>query len=113
MRRGLSKHIFSSIIDFTLSIFFFSRLFYIFADWRTEKFIFIDLFEKGNIFIFLKEFFITDNYSLSFAGGVIGFFIIFIWKTWRNPKDHPKYWDSIMPAFLIAASIGYIGTLLG
>ncbi len=113
IRRGISKHIFTSIIEFTLSIFFFSRIFYILADWRTEKFIFIDLFEGGNIFIFLKEFFITDNYSLSFAGGVIGFFLIFLWKTRRNPKDRPKYWDSIIPAFLIAGSIGYIGALLG
>jgi prolipoprotein diacylglyceryltransferase len=29
------------------------------------------------------------------------------------PKDRPKYWDSIIPAFLIAASVGYIGALLG
>lgn len=113
IRRGIPKHIFTSIIDFTLSIFFFSRIFYILSDWRTEKFIFIDLFEKGDILFFLKQFFITDNYSLSFAGGIIGFFVIFIWKTRRNPKDRPKYLDSILPAFLIAGSIGYLGTLLG
>lgn len=112
IRRGISKHIFSSIIDFTLSIFFFGRIFYIFSDWRTEKFIFMDLFETGDIFGFLKQFFITDNYSLSFAGGVIGFLIIFFWKTRQNKKDRLKYWDSVVPAFLIAASIGYIGTLL-
>lgn len=112
IRRGISKHIFSSIIDFTLSIFFFGRIFYIFSDWRTEKFIFMDLFETGDIFSFLKQFFITDNYSLTFAGGVIGFLVIFIWKTRNNPKDRPKYWDCIIPAFLLAASIGYIGTLL-
>lgn len=72
----------------------------------------MDLFETGNIFDFLKQFFITDNYSLSFAGGVIGFLIIFFWKTRNAPKDRLKYWDSVIPAFLIAASIGYIGTLL-
>lgn len=112
IRRGITKHIFSWIIDFTLSIFFFGRIFYIFSDWRTEKFIFMDLFETGNIFDFLKQFFITDNYSLSFAGGVIGFLVVFFWKTRNSPKERLKYWDSVIPAFLVAASIGYIGTLL-
>ncbi len=113
IRKGFSKHIFSAIIDFTLGIFFFGRIFYIISDWRTEKFLFIDLFESGDIFTFLKQFFITDNYSLSFAGGVIGFMILFFWKTRYFPKDRPKYWDSIIPAFLIAAIVWYIGTLLG
>jgi predicted negative regulator of RcsB-dependent stress response len=53
----------------------------------------------------LKEFFITDNYSITFAGGVIGFMVVFFWKTWNMAKDRPKYWDSIIPAFLIAASM--------
>ena len=61
----------------------------------------------------MKQFFITDNYSLSFAGGVVGFFIVFLYKTWDKERERPKYWDSIIPAFLIAASIGYIGALLG
>jgi len=113
LKRGISKHIFESIIYFTLSIFFFGRLFYILSDWRTEKFLFIDLFSTGDIFAFLKQFFITDNYSLSFAGGVIGFFLVFIYKTWDKAKDRLKYWDIILPAFLIAASIWYVGTLLG
>jgi prolipoprotein diacylglyceryltransferase len=112
IRRGFSKHIFTSIIDFTLSIFFFGRIFYIFSDWRTERFLFVDLFESGNIFSFLKDFFITDNYSLSFAGGVIGFLLVFLYKTWNTPKERPRYWDAIVPSFLIAASIGYIGALL-
>jgi prolipoprotein diacylglyceryltransferase len=94
-------------------MFFFGRIFYILSDWRTEKFLFVDLFSTGDIFAFLKQFFITDNYSLSFAGGVIGFLMVFFYKTWNKAKDRPKYWDSIVPAFLIAASIGYIATLLG
>jgi prolipoprotein diacylglyceryltransferase len=113
LRRGLPKHIFDSIIDFTLAIFFFGRMFYIVADWRTEKFLFVDLFSTGDIFAFLQQFFITDNYSLSFAGGVIGFLIVFLYKTWSKERERPKYWDSIVPAFLVAASIGYIGALLG
>ena len=64
------------------------------------------------IFSFLKDFFITDNYSLSFAGGVIGFLLVFLYKTWNTPKERPRYWDAIVPSFLIAASIGYIGALL-
>ena len=112
-RRGYTNHIFTSIIDFTLSIFFFSRIFYILADWRTEKFLFIDLFQTGDILAFLKQFFITDNYSLSFAGGVVGFLIVFFYKTASRPRERAKYWDCIIPAFLIAASIAYLGTLLG
>jgi hypothetical protein len=72
-RGGFTRHIFSDIISFTLSIFFMSRLTYIFADWRTEGWLIKDLFQNGDIFGFLRQFFITDNYSLSFAGGVIGF----------------------------------------
>ena len=113
IRKGITKHIFSSIIDFTLAIFFFGRIFYIFSDWRTERFLFVDLFETGNIFTFLTDFFITDNYSLSFAGGVVGFLLVFLYKTRSIKKDRPKYWDSIVPSFLIAAVIWYIGTLLG
>ena len=113
IRRSFTKHIFSNIIDFTLSIFFFWRLFYIFSDWRTERFLFVDLFESGNIFVFLRDLFITDNYSLSFAGGIVWFIIVFIWKTWNIRKDREKYWDVIIPAFLIAAPIWYIWALLG
>lgn len=113
LRRWLPKHIFDSIVDFTIAIFLFSKVFYIFSAWRTEKFLLINLLDTGDIFSFLKQFFITDNYNLSFAGGVIWFLTVFIWKTWNKPKDRPKYWDSIIPAFLIAASIGYFGTLLG
>ena len=113
LMRWLPRHIFDSIIDFTLSIFFFGRLFYILSDWRTEKFLFVDLFSTGDIFAFLKQFFITDNYGLSFAGWVVGFLVIFLYKTWTKERERPKYWDSIVPSFLIAASIGYIGALLG
>lgn len=112
-RRGFIRHIFSDIISFTLSIFFMGRLIYILADWRTEGWLIKDLFQNGDIFGFLRQFFITDNYSLSFAGGVIGFIWVFLWKTRKNTKDRARYWDAIMPAFLIAASIGYMGTLLG
>jgi prolipoprotein diacylglyceryltransferase len=112
-RRGFARHIFSDIITFTLSIFFVSRLFFIIADWRTEGWLIKDLIQHGDIFGFLWQFFVTDNYSLSFAGGVIGFLIVFFWKTRKNKKERVRYWDVIMPAFLIAASIGYLGALFG
>ncbi len=112
-RGGLTRHIFSDIISFTLSIVFMSRLVYILADWRTEGWLIKDLFQNGDMFGFLRQFFITDNYSLSFAGGVLGFIVVFLWKTRKNTKERARYWDAIIPSFLIAASIGYLGTLLG
>jgi prolipoprotein diacylglyceryltransferase len=36
-----------------------------------------------------------------------------MYKTWDKEYERTKYWDSIVPAFLIAGSIWYIGTLLG
>lgn len=62
---------------------------------------------------FLQNFFITDNYNLSLAGGIIGFAIVFFWKTRDQKNMHERYLDAIVPSFLIASIVGYFGAFLG
>ena len=45
LENGITKNVFSDVVSFTLAIFFFSRVVYIFTEWRNEKYIFIDLIE--------------------------------------------------------------------
>jgi prolipoprotein diacylglyceryltransferase len=115
VQQGLSrKNIFTdSIVLFTISIFIFSRIFYILGNWVNDQFLIRDQLLTGDIIGFLKQFFIGGNYNLSFAGGVVWFLVVFFWKTWKDSKNARKYWDIIVPSFLIAASIGYLGALLG
>lgn len=112
LKKGMKKHIFSDIIPFTFSIFFFSRLFYIIGQWRTEKFLFVDLMEGKPWSEFLLQLLIPANYNLSFAGGVFGFFLVFFLKTLHS-KYRLQYLDIIVTAFFLAATIGYIWGLLG
>lgn len=111
LRKGLTKHIFTDIVWFTFSIFLSSRILFIIGEWREEKFIFQDLFEWRWLLHFLHEFFITDNYNLSLAGGIIGFFLVFLIKTWGKKKE--VYLDIVVFSFLLAAMVGYTWALLG
>jgi prolipoprotein diacylglyceryltransferase len=111
--QGMTKHVFTDVILFTLAIFFFARIAYIFTEWRNEKYIFVDLVEGTGILNFLREFFITEDYHLSLAGGIFGFFVILFWKIRRSPKVIEKYLNVIVMAFLMSAPIGYFGALLG
>lgn len=111
IRKGLGKHAFTDIVTFTFSIFFSSRIFYIITEWREEKFIFQDLFEGRGLGRFLHQFFVTDNYNLSLAGGIIGFFLVFLIKMWGKKKE--VHLDIIVFSFLLAAAVGYTGALLG
>lgn len=117
LESGFSKHIFSHITSFTLLIFLSSRLMYILSHWRIEKFIFEDFLSRNDSFLtFLEKFFLasgTGGYNLSFAGGVIGFFIAFFWFTRNNKKSRLPYLDIIVPIFFAAALAGYFGALLG
>ncbi len=114
---GITKHIFSRITLFTLSIFIFSRMFYILWQWRIERFIFEDFLSGNDTFItFLERFFLASGtgwYNLSFAGGVVGFVLVFLWLTRKQKKIKLSYLDIILPAFFVAAIAGYIGALLG
>lgn len=110
--RGIIKPIFNDIVPFTLSIFFFSRVFHILTDWLNEKFIFMELL-SGNVLSFLHLFFVPQKYMFSLFGAVFGFLLVFLIKTHSQKKDRPRYLDAIMYAFLFSSLLGYIATLLG
>lgn len=111
-KKWFTKSIFGSIVPFTLSIFFFGRLFYILSEWVDQKFILMDLLH-GNIINFLKLFFISEEYFFSLFGGIFGFMMVFLWKTRQIKKDRWRYLDGIIFAFLYAAILGYFWALLG
>ncbi len=112
-KKGLTKHVFTHIVPFTLSIFVFGRIFYMFNDWREQKFIFQNLIEGESFFRFLKDFFVPENYNLSLAGGIFGFFLVFfLYTRGTHKKIRTKYLDIIVPSFLFSAVIGYVGALL-
>ena len=113
-KEGFSRSIFSdrALILFTLSIFLFGRICYLFSEWRNEQFILRDLFQ-GDILRFAKLFFIPENYHFSLFWGIFGFLIIFFWKTRENTRDRLRYFDAITWAFLYSALLGYFATLLG
>lgn len=113
-QKSVIKPIFSDIFSFTLSIFFFGRLFYFFSDWRNSKFMFQELFSStAGVTHFLHDFFISNNYNLSLSGWIIGFIIVFLYKVRKHKASFRRQIDIILPSFLIAAIIGYIGAFLG
>lgn len=115
-KKGIARPIFENMMTFTLSIFFFSRLFHILSDWRDSKFTFWDFFTgNSSLFEFLKNFFITPDFDLSLAGGIIGFCLVFfILIIQRNHKKYfQKYIDIIVPSFLLAAFLVYLGSIFG
>lgn len=114
IERWLTRHVFTDVIGYTLSIFLFARLFYIIGEWRDEKFIFLNLIEGRGIFNFLRELLLGENYDFSLAGGIIGFIIIYFWKSFHASKHDKKiYRDVVVRAFLISAMVGYMWAFLG
>ena len=105
LEHALSKNIFRNIVTYTLSMFFWGRMFYIFSDWRNEKYIFINLFEGNGIVRFIHDFFITENYNLTLAGGIFGFLIIFIWNLYNERVNYERSIDIIARSFFWAAII--------
>lgn len=113
-KKNITKSIFEDIVPFTISMFVWARFFFILSQWRNEKFIFQEFITGQTSFLdFLKTIFITDNYNLSLAGGIFGFFLIFWYKTKKQKSPRRKYLDIIMPAFLIAGIVAYFGAFLG
>ncbi len=113
-KKWIVKPVFSDIFGFTMGIFLFSRLFYILSNWWDTKFI-LQQFFSGNVGFmdFIHQVLITTDYNLSLAGGIIGFFLVFFWKT-RNQKNlRMRYLDVILPSFLIAGIIGFVGAFFG
>jgi len=112
-KKGIKNHIFSDVISFTLVIFLFSRLFYMFGDWRNEQYAFRGLLGGDGWGQFMSQFFLRDDYGFSLLGGIIGFFLVFFWKIRKKPRSAVGYLDIIVPSFLAAAIVGYIGATFG
>ncbi len=113
LKKGIVQHVFVDIFSFIIIPFFFWRTFHILAEWREEKFIFMDLIEGNWFFHFLSQFFLTENYNLSFSGCVVWFLLVLFIKTRKIKADRPLYYDVIVPSFLITSVVGYIGAYLG
>lgn len=113
-QKSIIKPIFSDIFSFTISILFFGRLFYFLSDWRNSKFMFQEFFASTAGFSqFLHDFFLSNNYNLSLAGGIIGFTLVFLYKLHKHKASFKKQLDILLPSFLIAGIVGYIGAFLG
>lgn len=111
-KHGITKPVFGAIIPFTLSMFFFGRIFYIIREWVEQKFILMELVH-GNILSFLRLFFTPQDYFFSLFGAILGFLLVFFILTEKHKKDRSKYFDAIMGAFLWSALLGYFGAFLG
>lgn len=90
------------IVWYFLSVFFFSRLFYVISNWGSLKFI-------DNPF----EFFLMSDYNFSIFGAIFGFFVILYINARIHKRQIEEFIDGVFLSFIIAASIGYIGALFG
>ncbi|MDD5769515.1 MAG: prolipoprotein diacylglyceryl transferase [Candidatus Gracilibacteria bacterium] len=93
---------FNRILWYFLSVFFFSRLFYVISRWSDFKFI------KDPL-----EFFLMSDYNFSLIGAIFGYFLVlFISIILHNIKSG-KYMDVSVLAFLFSCIIGFFGSFLG
>jgi len=91
----------SNVLWYFLSMFVFSRLFYVISQWNDMKFI-------ENPF----EFFIMSDYNFSLMWGVFGFFIVLLINTRIEKTNLKKYIDGVVLSSLLALIIWYIGAFL-
>ncbi len=110
-KKGFTKPIFSAIVPFTVSLFFFSRIFYIAGEWVEEKYVLMEL-AYGNILSFLRLFFIPQDYHFSLFGAIFGFMLVFFMLSLKNKKNRLAYFDVIVYAFLYSALLGYFSAFL-
>ncbi len=97
---------FGNVLAFFLGSFVFSRLFYIVAEWRDFKYLFLE--GKG-----VLEFFFMSDYNFALMGGVFGFFLVLLIQIRRFRLSGNKFIDTVVLAFLLASVIGFIGAFLG
>lgn len=91
----------NNILWYILSIFFFSRLFYVISRFNDLKY--IDNF---------SDFFATTDYNFSLFWAIIGFWIVFFINLKLRGERAIKYIDSVVLAFLLALVVWEIGALL-
>ncbi len=89
----------NSIFWYFLSVFFFSRMFYIISLWK----------DTGNINNFF-HFFVTSDYSFSLFWAIFGFFLVFFFNIRLFRQKASKYIDGIVISFLFIAILWFIGS---
>ncbi len=99
LRFGFEYHfITNSILWYFLSVFLFSRIFYIISMWKDMRYI------KDPL-----DFFIMADYNFSLFWALFGFLWILFLNTKLFKKSIHKYIDWIILSFLFIAIIWYIG----
>lgn len=103
MRLGFDFLLFrQNIIWFFLSVFVFSRLFYVFSQWSHLKYTFESLI----------EFFIMNDYNFSLFWALFGFFLVLFLRLKSSKENINKYIDGVVLSFIFVLFIGYIGSFL-
>jgi len=92
---------YKNIIWYFISIFIFSRLFYVISRWDDMKYM-----------NSLLDFFITSDYNFSIVWAIIWFFVIFIIKLKTEKKKLIKLIDPLVLSFLFILFIWYIWAFL-
>ncbi|PZM86631.1 hypothetical protein DLH72_00410 [Candidatus Gracilibacteria bacterium] len=92
----------NNLLWFFISVFLFSRLFYVLSKWHDLKYL------QDPIY-----FFITSEYNFSLMGGIAGFFIVLFILLKLRKENLDKYIYGIVLSFTFVLPIGFIGALLG
>lgn len=92
----------NNILWYFLSVFFFSRLFYVISKWNDLKYIDNSL-----------QFFIMSDYNFSLYWALIWFFIVLYINLRLRKERLEKYIDWLVLSFLFILVIWYIWSLLG
>jgi len=91
----------NNVLWYFISIFFFSRLFYIISKWNDLRYI-----ENAS------EFFVTTDYNFSLFWAIFWFVVVFFINLKLRREKLVKYIDWLVLSFLLILSIWYIGALL-
>lgn len=92
---------FNKILWYFLSVFIFSRLFYIIGHWGDLKYI------NNPV-----EFFLMNDYNFSLIWAFFWFFLILYWSVISNGLRSAKYVDVSILSFLFASVMWYVGAFL-
>jgi len=90
-----------NIVWYFISVFIFSRVFYVISRWSDMKYI-------DNPF----DFFISSDYNFSLIWAIIWFFIVFLINLKKEKKKIVKFIDPLILSFLFILFIWYIWAFL-
>lgn len=91
-----------NIVWFFLSVFVFSRLFYVFSQWSHLKYTFESLI----------EFFVMSDYNFSLFWALFGLFLVLLLKLKVEKEALNKYIDGVVLSFIMILFVWYIGAFL-